>query len=399
MLPERMRVQSDLRSPGDQSGADRPSAVRAAIEAALFATALAVLPAPPTLAQQPPPAVVVERVEVKAISTPEEFIARVEAIESVDIRARVEGFLQTVAFDAGEAVETGDLLFEIEPDRYEAGVASARAQLSRAEASRTEAAQTLERTRVLVKRRTAAQATLDEAEAAFAVAAADVEAARAALRSAELDLSYTRIAAPIAGQIGRALYTRGNLVGPQSDPLARIIQLDPIRVVFSVSEGRLVTLRQQRSGSGAVDVEALRLMLRLPNGSEYPHNGRVEYAESEVDPQTGTVAIRLVFPNPDHLLLPNQFVTLLAREGEVPSLPVVPQTAVLQDRQGRFVYLLNDDSTVSQRRIETGARVENGWAVSAGLSGGETVVVQGIQRLSEGITVQPSEGQPVGGEP
>src|SRR3546814_6403086 len=141
------------------------------------------------------------------------------------------------------------------------------------------------------------------------------------------------------------------------------------------------------------------LTLRLPNGSEYPHNGRVEYAESEVDPQTGTVAIRLVFPNPDDLLLPNQFVTLLAREGEVPSLPVVPQTAVLQDRQGRFVYLLNDDSTVSQRRIETGTRVENGWAVSAGLSGGETVIVQGIQRLSDGIAVQPSEGQPVGGEP
>src|SRR3546814_5711475 len=104
---------------------------------------------------------------------------------------------------------------------------------------------------------------------------------------------YTRIAAPIAGQIGRALYTRGNLVGPQSEPLARIIQLDPIRVVFSVSEGRLVTLRQQRRGGGAVDVEALHLTLRLPNGSEYPHNGRVEYAESEVDPQTGTVAIRL----------------------------------------------------------------------------------------------------------
>ncbi|HET8728604.1 MAG TPA: efflux RND transporter periplasmic adaptor subunit, partial [Alphaproteobacteria bacterium] len=268
---------------------------------------------------------------------------------------------------------------------------------ARAEAARGAAQRTLARTRELTERRTAAQATLDEAQAAFDIAVADVEVAEAALRTAELDLSYTRITAPIAGQIGRAMFTQGNLVGPDSGPLARIVQLDPIRVVFSVTEGLVVTLRQQETGNGGgIDPDALRLTLRLPNGTEYQQAGRIEYVESEVNPQTGTVAVRIVFPNPNRLLIPNQFVTLIAREEDVPSLPVVPQSAVLQDREGRFVYVLGEDNTVSQRRIETGARAGNGWAVTEGLSGGEPVIVQGIQRLSEGARVQPTEGQPVG---
>jgi membrane fusion protein, multidrug efflux system len=192
------------------------------------------------------------------------------------------------------------------------------------------------------------------------------------LRTAELDLSYTRIAAPIRGQIGRALFTQGNLVGPEAGPLARLVQLDPVRIVFSISEGFLVTLRQQEATGSAIDPNALHLTLRLPNGADYPQTGQIEYVESEVNPQTGTVAMRAVFPNPDHILIPSQFVTLVSRETEIPTLPVVPQTAVLQDREGRFVYLLGENNTVSQRRIETGARVENGWAVTEGLSGGRT---------------------------
>jgi multidrug efflux pump subunit AcrA (membrane-fusion protein) len=166
----------------------------------------------PGTGQTPPPAVVVERIEVQEVSDPTEFNARVEAIESVDIRARVRGFLQTVAFEAGEAVQAGDLLFEIEPDQYEAAVASARAQVARAEAAREDAERTLARQQELVERQAAAQAALDEARAAFEIAAAEVEIAQAALRTAELDLSYTRITAPITGQIGRALFTQGNLV-------------------------------------------------------------------------------------------------------------------------------------------------------------------------------------------
>jgi membrane fusion protein, multidrug efflux system len=360
---------------------------------------LAVPAAAQTGAEQPAPAVVVERITVQPVRNPDVFSARVEAIEAVDIRARVQGFLETVAFDAGQVVRAGDLLLEIEPARYEAAVASARAQVSGAEATRTQTERQLARAEELRAGNVAAQVTVDDARAAYESAVAAVGTASAALTGAELDLSYTRIEAPIAGVIGRSMYSVGNLVGPESGVLARIVQLDPVRVVFSVPEGLLVTVRQEMSSGGSFDPDALQLRLRLPNGEEYQEEGAIEYAASEVDPATGTTPIRAVFPNPDRLLVPGQFVTLMVGEEDVPELPVVPQTAVLQDREGRYVFLLGADNVVSQRRIETGARVGSGWAVSEGLEGGEPVVVQGIQRLAEGMTVQPSQAEPAGNSP
>ncbi|WEX10753.1 efflux RND transporter periplasmic adaptor subunit [Chelativorans sp. AA-79] len=351
----------------------------------------------PGTGQVPPPAVVVEKIEVQEVTNPVQFTARVEAIEAVDLRARVIGFLRNVAFKEGQAVEAGDLLFEIEPSELEASLASARAQLARAEAIRTSAERTLARNRDLFARNTVAQATLDEAQAAFDIAAADVQVAQAALEKAELDLSYARITAPISGSIGRATFTAGNLVGPDSGSLARIVSLDPIRVAFAMSEGLLVTLRLQEAGGGGIDPNALDLTLQLANGTEYDELGHIEFVENEVDPQTGTVIARAAFPNSHHVLIPGQFVTLFVQQRNVPSLPVVPQAAVLQDREGRFVYLLGPDNTVSQQRIDTGARVGVGWAVTEGLNGGEEVVVQGVQRLADGMAVQPSEGQPVSG--
>ena len=345
----------------------------------------------------PPPAVVVEKVEVKQVSDPARFTARVEAIEAVDIRARVTGFLQSQAFKDGQPVKAGDMLFEIEPNELEATVASARAQVARAEATRRSAERSLARNRDLFARKTVSQAVLDDAQAAFDVAAADVQVVEATLHTAELNLSYARVTAPISGSIGRATFTVGNLVGPDSGSLARIVSLDPIRVAFAISEGLLVTARQEEAGGNTVDQTALKLSLRLANGTDYEEPGRIEFVDDEVDPQTGTVTVRAIFPNRQNILIPGQFVTLSIQAKETPSMPVVPQAAVLQDGEGRFVYLLGNNNTVSQRRIDTGARVGNGWAVTTGLSGGEQVVVQGIQRLADGMTVQPSEGQPVGG--
>lgn len=347
--------------------------------------------------QAPPPAVVVEKIEVQQVSNPAQFTGRVEAIEAVDIRARVTGFLHSVDFKDGQAVKAGDTLFEIEPDQLNALVASARAQVARADATRISAERSLARNRDLLARRTVSQATVDEVQAAFDVASADVQVAQAALDTAELNLSYAHITAPISGSIGRATFTTGNLVGPDSGSLARIVSLDTVRVAFAVTEGLLVTIRQQQASGGGLDPNTLKLSLRLANGTDYGTPGRIEFIENEIDPQTGTVAARAVFPNPRHILLPGQFVTLYVQEKDAPSLPVVPQTAVLQDREGRFVYLLGKDNIVSQQRIHTGARVGNGWAVTKGLDGGEQVVVEGIQRLAQGMTVQPSQGQPVGG--
>jgi membrane fusion protein, multidrug efflux system len=356
--------------------------------------------APISLAQQtqalPPPAVVVEPVEVKEVSTPARFTARVEAIETVDIRARVSGFLQRQAFKDGQAVKAGDTLFEIQPDELDALLASAEAQVARAKATQQSAERTLARTLELFARKTVSQAVLDEAQAAFDVATADVQVAEAALRTAELNRSYATIAAPISGSIGRATFTTGNLVGPDSGSLARIVSLDPVRVAFALSETLLVTIRQQEAAGGGIDPNALKLSLNLANGTDHDEPGRIEFIDDEVDPQTGTVTARAVFANPHHILIPGQFVTVSIEEEKPASLPVVPQTAVLQDRDGRFVYLLGSDNTVSQRRIETGARFGNGWAVAGGLSGGEQVVVQGVQRLADGMTVQPAARQPGG---
>jgi membrane fusion protein (multidrug efflux system) len=346
---------------------------------AMFMLALLALgprPFSQALAQsQQPPAVVIERIKVQDVSNPYQSTARIEAIEAVDIRARVQGFLREVGFKDGQLVKKGDMLFEIERDQFEALVMSAEAQVSRAEATRKSAERTLERTRTLFERNTIAQANLDDAQAAFDIAAADVRVAEAALQTAKLNLSYTHIIAPIAGEIGRAALTVGNLVGPQAGSLARIVSLDPIRVAFSMTEGYLVTLRQESKGA-ELNPDTLEIRLRLANGTDYDQAGRIEYVENEVNPQTGTATVRATFPNPYHVLIPGQFVTLFVREKDVPSLPLVPQTAVLQDREGRFVYLLGEDNKVSLRRITTGARVGNGWAVTKGLVGDEQVVVR-----------------------
>lgn len=363
--------------------------------ATTFMLALPVLGFQVHAQDQPPPAVVVERIKVQDVSNPAQFTARIEAIEAVDIRARAQGFLREVGFRDGQPVKKGDMLFEIEPEQFEAIVMSAQAQVSRAEAASKAAERALQRNKELFGRNTISQANLDDAQAAFDIAAADVRVAQAALRTAELNLSYTHIVAPIDGEIGRPTLTVGNLVGPEAGALARIVSLDPIRVAFSLTEGLLVTLRQESRGV-ELDPDMVEIALRLANGTDYDQAGRVEYVENEVDPQTGTATVRAIFPNPHHVLIPGQFVTLLVSEKDVPSLPVVPQTAVSQDREGRFVYLLGEDNKVSLRRITTGARVGNGWAVTEGLAGDEQVVVQGIQRLRDGMTVQPSEGQPVG---
>ncbi|MFN3613417.1 MAG: efflux RND transporter periplasmic adaptor subunit [Rubrimonas sp.] len=343
------------------------------------------------MAQAPAPAVIVRAVQTAEIIDEARLTGRVEAIEAVDIRARVQGFLQSTDFAPGALVGAGDPLFVIEPDLYETRVAAARAELSGAEAALRQARRTLERNQELADRGTVSPAALDEAIASAESAEARVEAALVSLRQAELELSYTRIASPIAGRIGQSLFSVGALVGPDSGALARVVRLNPVRVAFSITEREITELRAQAlAGGRQPDADALSLTLLLPNGEIYDREGRFEFVGAEVDQGTGTVQVRAVFDNPDQLLIPNQFVTVIARQGAAETLPVAPQTAILQDREGRFVYVLTDDDTVSVRRIRTGARAEGGWAVTEGLQAGELIVVSGVQRLRDGAAVQPS---------
>jgi membrane fusion protein, multidrug efflux system len=356
-------------------------------------TALVALSGPAPAQQnhtdRPPPVVFVQTVSNAVTEPPTEDIGRVEALEAVDIRARVSGFIENVAFKAGAFIKQGDTLFVVEPGRYQAAVAAAKAQLARAEASREQALKSRDRNAQLVRRNAVARVTFDDAQAALDIAEADVAAAHASLTKAGLDLSYTQITAPISGRIGQALFTTGNLVGPDAGPIARLVQVDPVRVVYSIAEGKVVTLRQQETTEAQSG--DLKLTLTLPNGAAYEPEGKLEFIGPEVDPRTGTVAVRAIFPNQDGLLMPGQFVKVAAGNRQSAAGPAVPQSAILQDREGRFVYVLSDNNTVQQRRIETGAKIGDLWAVSQGLKAGQKVVVQGMQRLADGIPVQPVE--------
>lgn len=340
---------------------------------------------------QPAPAVVVDEVEVGSSAASYGFKGQVEAIEAVDIPARASGVLKEVLFNEGQAVKTGDMLFEIDPDQLQVALSSAEAQLARAVAARGSAEQTVTRTRALRQSNTTSQAALDDAEAALDIASADVQNAEAGVENARLNLSYTKVHTPIDGMIGRALFTKGNLVGPGLGPLARVVQLDPIRIVFSVPDRVMVSLRQNLAQGKTIDRDTFQLTLLLANGTEYDQEGEIDFMDNAVSTLTGTVAIRAQFPNPDHILMPGQFVTLNLRDVTAPDLALVPMSAVSRDREGEYVYILNADNTIARQVVETGARIGNKWSVTKGLEGGETVVVEGLQRATDGLLVEPHQ--------
>lgn len=337
---------------------------------------------------QPLPAVSVVTVHLEDVARDVEFIGRIEAIQQVDVRARVQGFLENVAFTEGQDVNADDLLFEIEPDQYEAALLQARAQQASAEASLHNAQLTLNRRQELYDRKVGTRADLDEAIASRESAAASLDSAKAAVRTAELNLSYTRILSPIAGRIGRANITLGNVVGPDSGALARVVQLDPIRVVFSVSERDFITVVQQGHGTPLEKINAGFIpTLRLPNGTIYPEQGRIDFVDNEVDPATGTVPVRASFPNPSRVLLPGGTLSVRVRPAEARRMPLVPVQAVQENRQGKFVLVVGADNRVEQRPIKATLQVGQNWAVEDGLRAGETVIVEGLQKVRAGAEV------------
>lgn len=371
--------------------------VRHRVNAVLLALLFGAAALTPARAQQAPsaPAVIVQKVVDAPAMAPLRFNGQIEAIEAVDLQARITGFLKAKLFQQGATVKAGEVLFEIEPDPLLASRDAAQAQVARATANQNATRQTLNRTRTLANRNTASQASLDDAQAAFDIATADVQSAEAALATARLNLSYTEIKSPIDGTIGRSLFSVGNLVSPGSGTLARIVQLDPVRVVFSIPDRTLIDIREKIAGGGAVNPESFKLVLTLANGTQYNENGRIQFIDNEVNAQTGTVALRALFANPDLLLVPGQVVAVNVIDETAIDLPAVPMSSVLQDRQGKYVFVLNEGNTVSRRPIVTGARVGNAWAVTDGLKAGETIVVEGLQRIADGQAVSPLDQTPV----
>lgn len=337
--------------------------------------------------EQTGPSVVVIETQEREVSPVYTFPGRAEALETVDLRARVEGFLEQRNFREGADVAKGDLLFVIEQEPYKIVVEQRRAELASAEATEKNAAADFARKKSLVKRNDVSQATLDQSEAALASARADVLHARAALRAANLDLQYTEIRSPIDGRISRATYSVGNLVTPSSEPLATVTRFDPIYITIKVSEEQLIKTRKD-----GLDINnpPVAPSLLLSDGSNYPYEGRFEYLAAKVDEGTDTITARAEFPNTDKILLPGQFVSVLVHQKQVEIAVVVPQAAVQQDATGYFILVVDKDNTVELRRISVGRQVDTDWIVTDGLASGERVIVQGIQKATAGAKVNPT---------
>ena len=357
-----------------------------------------------------PPIVETAAVKLAPVTTQAEFVGTVVAAQQVALTARVEGFLDKVNFKEGSFVQADSVAFEIEKDTYQAAVEGAQAQLQSAVAAEAGAAANLKqqdlnltRQKELLKTNAVSQSTVDQAQATRDSAAAQVDQSNAQialtqsqLKTAQLNLSYTDIQSPIAGRIGKANVTEGNLVSPQSGVLATVVQTDPIRVVFSISDREYLdavkALKPDNSGLTA-DAAAYQPKLKLPDGSEYDQPGKIAFIDNTIDPSTGTIAVYTEFPNPQLKLVPGQFVSVTVQAGESVELPVVPAAAILQDQQGAYVFGLGEGNRAEIRRVTLGQRVGTDWAVTAGLAQGEMVIVSGIQKVQAGVAVTP---QPAG---
>ncbi len=344
--------------------------------------------------QAPPsvPGVVVAKAEQRDVNPPQMFNGRAEAKDSVDLLARVEGFLERRHFTEGKAVKAGDMLFSIEKAPFVATVQQKEADLARAQAEERNARVQLDRAKQLLRTQNIPQSEADKREALYLTAAAEVKQAQAALDAAQIDLGYTDIRAPIDGRISRSNFTEGALVGPRSPPLATVVNNDPIYVTFPVSQRELLEFRRKAAEQGRTRDVVVRL--RLADGTPYGEPGKVDFLDVKADPGTDTVTVRALFPNPNSIIVPGQFASGSVESAQPIASILVPQAALQIDQAGAFVMVVAPDRKVEMRRVRTGASVENATVIEQGLKAGDQVVVEGAQKVRPGQEVQVSEMPP-----
>jgi membrane fusion protein (multidrug efflux system) len=347
-------------------------------------------------APPPQPAVGVRAAAMKGVAQSFDFVGRIKATDKVELRARVEGFLEKVLFREGQDVKAGDLLYQIEKVQFQAQVDQAKANLASAEAETTNAQLQYGRQLELSQRQWSPQSVVDQNKAAQDTSRAKVLQMRAALTQAEVNLDYTDIRSPIDGRIGRTAYTLGNLVNPASGVLATIVSQDPIYVLFPVSVRDLEIIREARhkEDGGLAKIE---IRVRLSNGREYPQRGVWNLTDPQVDQQTDSLMMRATIPNPERQLVDGQFVTAVIRGRQQQPRLVVPQSALQIDQSGYYVLVVDNQHKVEQRRVQTGPNQDTDAVITAGLREGENVIVDGIQKVRPGQIVQETALQAAGG--
>ncbi|MCW5579760.1 MAG: efflux RND transporter periplasmic adaptor subunit [Luteimonas sp.] len=338
-------------------------------------------------APQTPPPPEVGVIEATAANLPltRELGGRLSAFRSADVRARVPGVLHKRVYTEGSDVKEGDVLFLIDPAPLQAALGTAQASLAQAEANYANARTAADRARQLAPQNYVSKSDLDNALAAERTAAAAVQAGKAAVDAARINLGYATVRAPISGRAGKQQVTEGALVG-QGDTtlLTTVDQVDPLYANFSIGVGELEQIRQARSAPGAESsVEVV-----LADGSVYDHAGALDFSGDVVDPATGAIAMRALIPNPEGLLLPGTYVTLRAQLGQLQGVFAIPQAAVQRDAKGAYLMLVGGDGKVARREVVLD-RAEGGhWIVSGGLAGGEQVIVSGLQKVQDGASAR-----------
>ena len=329
--------------------------------------------------------VAVREVEERVYNLPERFVAHAEPVQEVDLLPQVDGYIKEIKFKEGDLVKAGDVLYVLDGERYQAIVNQRKADLAAAEAEQRRAQRYYERMQK-ADARGITQLERDNAEAAAESSKAAVMQAKANLVVAEYDLNKTQVYAPISGQIGKSSVYPGDYVAPSKGALARIVQVDPMRVSFPLTDRAYIAWRSAQLKGEDPDY---RLRLILPDGSEYRQHGAWAFDDNTMSKETATIIMRLVFPNPDRMLIPNSYVTLLVDYKKPSKLPCVPQQAVVDLSTGsRGVWVLKDDMTVEQRVIEA-REMSDGWIpVDKGLSLGEKVIVSGVSKLAPGMKVK-----------
>jgi membrane fusion protein (multidrug efflux system) len=363
-----------------------------------------------TAATPPPPAVIVAPVVQQDVTESFQYVGRIQAIQTLNLVARVEGFLTGVLFQEGSHVKANEALYTIEKAPFQAQLdqangqlAAANAQLAGANAELAQAQLSLDRQIALVKSGAVAQSVQDQAQAVRDKSAADVESAKASIQqanaqieTAKLNLSYTDIASTIDGRIGKTNVTQGNLVNTATGILATVVQMDPMRVVFSISEAQYTGVAKQIQAANLQPGSAHQTFtptVLLSDGTPYQHPGKIAFIGNEISQSTGTLPIYADFPNPNELLVPGGFVTIAVKQDTKQESLVVPIAAVLEDKDGQYVLTVDAQNRAQQTRITTGTQTGTNYTVTGGLTEGQTIIVEGVQKVRPGMVVDPRQMQ------
>ena len=341
------------------------------------------------------PVVETEPVETSDVNIYGSYVGRIRAQQFVEIRARVEGYLERMVFEEGTQINKGQTLFIIDPKVYRARAEKARAQLNKAQAQAQKAERDLARIRPLYEQNAASQLDLDNAVAAFESAKAEESVAQADLTQAELTLSYTNVTSPISGYVSERSADIGTLVGPSGNSLlATVVKSDTVLVDFSMTALDYLTSKNRNVNLGQRDSSRQwdpYVTVTLADGSVYPFKGLVDFASPQVDPATGTFSVRAEMPNPDHVLLPGEFTKVKVLMDVRTDAIAVPAKALEIEKGGAYIYVVEPDSIVERRFVETGPEFGNEIIIERGLAKGENIVVEGYHKLRHGMKVRPVE--------